>query len=208
VPLAFVTGRQHVLRNKVGLTFQDREDVDALLQELERHCEHRTVFTLTSIAPSFFSYEPVLRRLQHHRVLPFEAELPDGPSCDPSVCSIDELMEALTDLTTQHTFNASQVDTLNYAMTHRVALIQGPPGLLLFCMYWCFDYYHLHKSAPHRNVHFIILISRPIQYLITFTPTQARARLTQGSTLPATLCTRASSEYCCATTSITPSISS
>jgi hypothetical protein len=38
-------------------------------------------------------------------------------------------MEALTDLTTQHSFNASQVDALNYAMTHRVALIQGPPDL-------------------------------------------------------------------------------
>ena len=56
VRLAFVTGRQHVLQNKVGLTFQDREDVDVLLQELERPCEHRTVFTLTSIAPSFFLY--------------------------------------------------------------------------------------------------------------------------------------------------------
>ncbi len=45
VCLAFVTGRQHVLQNKVGLTFQDREDVDVLLQELERPCERRTVFT-------------------------------------------------------------------------------------------------------------------------------------------------------------------
>ncbi len=31
VRLAFVTGRQHVLQHKVGLTFQDREDVDLLL---------------------------------------------------------------------------------------------------------------------------------------------------------------------------------
>jgi hypothetical protein len=38
-------------------------------------------------------------------------------------------MEALTNLTTQHTFNASQVDASKYAMTHRVALIQAPPGL-------------------------------------------------------------------------------
>jgi hypothetical protein len=129
VRLAFVTGRQHVLQNKVGLTFQDREDVDVLLQELERPCEHRTVFTMTSIAPSFFSYEPVLRRLQHHRVLPFEAELLGGPSCGPPVYSTDEHMEALTNLTTQHTFNASQVDASKYAMTHRVALIQAPPGL-------------------------------------------------------------------------------
>jgi hypothetical protein len=37
-------------------------------------------------------------------------------------------MDALTNFTTQHTFNASQVDALKYAMTHRVALIQGPPG--------------------------------------------------------------------------------
>jgi hypothetical protein len=85
VRLAFVTGRQHVLQNKVGLTFQYREGVDVLLQELERPCEHRTVSTLTSIASSFFSYEPVLRRLQHHRVLPFEAELLGGPSCGPPV---------------------------------------------------------------------------------------------------------------------------
>ncbi len=129
VRLAFVTGRQHVLQNKVGLTFQDREDVDVLLQELERPCEHRTVFTLTSIASFFFSYEPVLHRLQRHPVLPFEAELLGGPSCGPPVYSTDEHMVALTNLTTQHTFNASQVDALNYAMTHLVALFQGPPGL-------------------------------------------------------------------------------
>ncbi len=65
-----------------------------------------------------------------------------------------------------------------------------------------------HESAPHRNMHFVILISCPIQYLIAFAPSQAGARLTQGCTLPATLCTRASSEYCCAATPITPSISS
>ncbi len=51
VRLASVTGRQHVLQNKIGLTFQDREDVDALLQELERPCEHRTVFTLPALLP-------------------------------------------------------------------------------------------------------------------------------------------------------------
>ncbi len=129
VRLAFVTGCQHVMQNKVGLTFQDREDVDVLLQELERPCEHRTVFTMTSIVPSFFSYESVFRRLQHHRVLPFEAELLGGPSRGPPAYRTDEHMEALTNLTTQHTFNASQVDAFNYAMTHRVALIQGPPGL-------------------------------------------------------------------------------
>ncbi len=85
---------------------------------------------MTSIAPSFFSYEPVLRRLQHHPLLTFEAELLGGPSCGPLVYSTDEHMEALTNLTTQHTFNAaSQVDALDYAMTHRVALIQGPSGL-------------------------------------------------------------------------------
>ncbi len=92
---------------------------------------------MTSIAPSFFSYEPVLRRFQHHRELPFEAELLGGPSCGPPVYSTDEHMESLTNLTTQHTFNASQVDALNDAMTHRVALIQVPPGLhiIIFCMY-------------------------------------------------------------------------
>jgi hypothetical protein len=99
------------------------------LQELERPCEHRTVFTLTSIAPSFFSYEPVLHGLHRQRVLPFEAELLGGPSCGPPLYSTDEHMEALRNLTTQHAFNASQVDALNYAMTHRVALIQGPLGL-------------------------------------------------------------------------------
>jgi hypothetical protein len=122
VCLAFVTGRQHILQNKVGLTFQFGEDLDALLRELERPCEHRTVFNLTSIALSFFSYEPVLRRLQHHRVLPFEADLLDGPSCDPPVYSTDEHMEALTNLTTRHSFNASQVNASNIAMTHRVTL--------------------------------------------------------------------------------------
>jgi hypothetical protein len=132
VCLAFVTGRQHILQNKVGLTFHDHEDVNVLLQELERPCEHRAVFTMTSIAPSFFSYEPVLRRLQHHRVLPFAAELLGGPSCGPPVYSTDGHMEALTNLTTQHKFNASQVDALNYAMMHRVALLQGPPGLHIF----------------------------------------------------------------------------
>jgi hypothetical protein len=110
-------------------------------------------------------------------------------------------MEALTNLTTQRTFNACQVDALSYAMTHRVALIQGPPGLHFLHVFssWCFDCFPLYKSAPHRNMHFVILISRPIQYLITFTPTQAQARHTQGCTLPATLCTRASSEYYCYT---------
>ena len=53
VRLAFVIGRQHVLQNNVGLTFQVREDVDVLLQELERPCEHHTVFTMTSNSPSF-----------------------------------------------------------------------------------------------------------------------------------------------------------
>ncbi len=113
VCLAFVTDRQRVLQSKVDLTFQDREEVDVLLQELERPCEHHTVFTLTSIAPSYFCYEPVLRRLQHHRVLPFEAELLGEPSCGPPVYSTDEHMEARTNLTTQHTFDASQVDALN-----------------------------------------------------------------------------------------------
>ncbi len=140
VRLAHVTDRQYVLQNKVGLTFHDREDVDVLLTEFERPCEHRTVFTLTSIARSFLSYEPVLRRLQHHPVLPFEAELLGGPSCGPPVYSTDKHMEALSNLTAQHTFNASQVDALNYAMTPRVALIQGPPGLHMFaCIDWCFD---------------------------------------------------------------------
>jgi hypothetical protein len=206
VRLAFVTDRQHVLQNKVGLTFQDRENVDALLQELERPCEHRRVFNLTSAPPSFFSYEPVL------------------PPSTPPRATIRGGASRWTQLwpsRVQHRRahgSADQLDSTTYIQHksgRRVELCNDAScgadprttRLAYVCMYWfrLVSFVKIGISSQCAPCH---LISCPKQYLIAFAPTQARARLTQGCTLPVTLCTRASSEYCCAATPITPSISS
>jgi hypothetical protein len=207
VRLAFVTGRQHVLQNKVGLTLQDCEDVDALLQELERPCEHRTVFHLTSTTPSFFSYEPVL-----------PPSTPPRATIRGGAAWWTQLWPSRVQHRRAHG-SADQLGNTTYVQRksgRRVEICNdascgADPSTTRFAFFACIGVLiaFICISASHRYVHFVIPIPCLIQYLITSAPTQRHGQdIHRGCTLPATLCTRASSEYCCAATPITPSISS
>ncbi len=115
-------------QSKLGLTFKDEDLITALTQVND----HRVVFELVPVSPTFFAYEPMLHRLQHMSSFPFAEELLDFKPPKPinyhggdGQCNA-ELGRLQRQLGIQ--FDPSQARAISASLHDRVSLIQGPPG--------------------------------------------------------------------------------
>ncbi|KAM6493100.1 hypothetical protein JOM56_011234 [Amanita muscaria] len=98
---------------------------------------------LLSVDVAVFSYEPVLTAIQRTRQLPFDQELlfweasallpapKDLPSRIVAALQLNPCQDLrpLIGTQTSITLDKSQAESFLYALTQRVSLIQGPPGL-------------------------------------------------------------------------------
>ena len=98
---------------------------------------------LIHIDTAVFAYEPILASLQLKRSMPMEREIlffEDGMTLDPPVHqpkAIVEAIKATPTLNLQHLLSTpkpinldqAQADALINALSQRVALVQGPPGM-------------------------------------------------------------------------------
>lgn len=92
-------------------------------------------YTAIAFASSFFSYEPVLQRLQRMEQVPFAEEFLRSPNPaatkmpDASYWPNKLTLRSLVDTCAQKKgLNGSQKSALSRGARKRVALIQGPPG--------------------------------------------------------------------------------
>ena len=104
---------------------------------------------LIHIDTAVFSYEPILTALQMKRTLPLEREIlffRDGMVLDPPTHQPKAVVAAIKAAPTQNLqhfldtpkpihLDQAQADALINALSQRVALIQGPPGMLIVCRY-------------------------------------------------------------------------
>lgn len=90
-------------------------------------------YTAIAFASSFFSYEPVLQRLQDMERVPFAEELlhSDQATSMPNVtywADQNFMHEAVESCIREKKLNPSQAKALGRSARKRVSLIQGPPG--------------------------------------------------------------------------------
>lgn len=122
------------------------------LEGLLKHTGSATTFDLIGISSSFFSYAPVLRRLQEIESLPLSDELLFGRSSqmipevfqDPARVSlqipgnsqapvVDLSSESAIDTVTASTsLDLYQAQALLRSLKSRVAILQGPPGKISY----------------------------------------------------------------------------
>jgi len=87
-------------------------------------------FFVFNSAVSFFSYEPVLKKLQSMQSVPFFDTLvgggvPSRPNLPHGDCTVDELPRDIADSVQS---DSSQVAALQQMLNREVVLVQGPPG--------------------------------------------------------------------------------
>ena len=98
---------------------------------------------LIHIDTAVFAYEPILTSLQLKRSMPMEREIlffKDGMTLDPPVHQPKAIVEAIKAAPTQNLqrvlgtpkpihLDSAQASALTSALSQKVALIQGPPGM-------------------------------------------------------------------------------
>ena len=113
--------------SRIGLEFEGKGLITALTYVNIRDA----AFEIVPVSSSFFSYEPILRRLQQLSSFPFAEELVDLEK-PAAVTYLDEpkARDQLDILRRKMgiEFDPSQKMALDAALRDRVSLLQGPPG--------------------------------------------------------------------------------
>jgi len=104
---------------------------------------------LIHIDTAVFAYEPILTALQLKSTLPLEREIlffKDGMALDPPIHQPKAVVAAINAAPTQNLqrllrtpepihLDQAQANALVNALSQRVALIQGPPGMCTTCRF-------------------------------------------------------------------------
>lgn len=148
------TDKANLAKGEINLTFPDQSSLVTILGELTDVKAHAkkggrlnavngkdaesgagSGFTAIAIAASFFSYEPVLRRLQTMHTLQFDTEFVQSKVLERTMPdttywpSGGEYRDRyIQEYARNKGLNESQANALSRGARKRVALIQGPPG--------------------------------------------------------------------------------
>lgn len=125
---------------RVGLTILEG-DVNDVLCELWKPMNQRIKFGVVLASSNYFSYRPILRRLQKMESVPFADELVHNMPCQTAPkymrgylfqeanAEAKKVVSSESSRDVQPYLNSSQQKAFIFAMQKQVALIQGPPGV-------------------------------------------------------------------------------
>ena len=112
----------------IGVMFEG----DSLLTALSWiNTKERASMRMIEVSQSFFSYEPMLRRLQGMDAVPFAEEFVSGKATSRPIDHMEPLVRQQLDLALKNIsppLDRNQQLAVQSALNNQVTLIQGPPG--------------------------------------------------------------------------------